>query len=655
MSVNVNQSEKLLSLETSVLKPKQQHSLARSDSAAADNHERQDFRSAFEKQRKERDLEIKRTVKKSIENRRESAEIQQDRVEARNAQSSRLEEKRSALRIEDEKRNEASEQFQKENSPAQREEFTASRSQREAQSEKENERVNTPSNQQIDKPVDAARREEKVEIPQSETVLRSEPLERTQTAEAAAIDDESGKLLPPNKSPEIAEKIQAGLSSESYSEYVALENTLENATTGRTLKGKALAGNVLEENVLQGNVLEQEQVTSDQAIARANDSKDPLGDRPLTQNLTPSSVQSAVTSNPEVLGNANPQTSVAIEENITSADQREIGLQKATAESGPLDVSSLDEHGESSGNEKTTMQSQQVNLPVDQDQAADVADNLKELKADEQLNPMKNYKINDQNIYAHSRISGDKNPANESKASILNEKTDPGHFVNLKSTQTTTGPQQDASLANLRQSYNPDIGRVLDAQINNLDKTNQPVVAEKAEVTEATTIAKSPIANSRWTHSIEQTQLFTKANNLQTAIPTKFNSEQWANAVADKVLWLSGQRIQSAEIRLDPPELGPMQVRVSVHQDQASIQFVSHHQSVREALDQNVFRLREMFGDEGIDLVDVNVSDRNSQQSMSDEGNSDFRGDGQDTSETDNELTQDAEVLELVNLVDHYV
>jgi flagellar hook-length control protein FliK len=52
-----------------------------------------------------------------------------------------------------------------------------------------------------------------------------------------------------------------------------------------------------------------------------------------------------------------------------------------------------------------------------------------------------------------------------------------------------------------------------------------------------------------------------------------------------------------------------MEVRIQIQNDQASIQFASHHAVVREALEAALPRLRDMLEATGVQLVDVNVSD----------------------------------------------
>jgi flagellar hook-length control protein FliK len=140
---------------------------------------------------------------------------------------------------------------------------------------------------------------------------------------------------------------------------------------------------------------------------------------------------------------------------------------------------------------------------------------------------------------------------------------------------------------------------------------------------------------------------------VQTGVQVPVGSPQWSQAVGDKVLWFAAQNVSSAEIRLDPPELGPMQVKVSVNQDQASITFTSPHPVVREALDQQLNRLREMFSEQGLNLLNVDVSDRSFAQQEREQGES---SKGQDNSGLDDEELSPVAVTQIMStrLVDHY-
>ena len=77
--------------------------------------------------------------------------------------------------------------------------------------------------------------------------------------------------------------------------------------------------------------------------------------------------------------------------------------------------------------------------------------------------------------------------------------------------------------------------------------------------------------------------------------------------MGEKVLWMTGQQLQVAELHLNPPELGPLQITLTMNNDQASAQFVSQHASVREAIEAAMPRLREMLAEGGITLGNTNV------------------------------------------------
>jgi flagellar hook-length control protein FliK len=93
-----------------------------------------------------------------------------------------------------------------------------------------------------------------------------------------------------------------------------------------------------------------------------------------------------------------------------------------------------------------------------------------------------------------------------------------------------------------------------------------------------------------------------------TTLQTPFRQPGWDQALSERVLWAASQKLQSAEIKLNPPSLGPIEVRVQMHQDQAQVSFTAQHAVVREALEASMPRLRDMLNASGFNLVDVNVS-----------------------------------------------
>ncbi len=104
------------------------------------------------------------------------------------------------------------------------------------------------------------------------------------------------------------------------------------------------------------------------------------------------------------------------------------------------------------------------------------------------------------------------------------------------------------------------------------------------------------------------------SNLLGMGVPQQVGDKGWANAIADRLMWMVQGDQQSARLKLNPPNLGPLEVRVSINQEQASVSFLANHAAVRDALEAALPRLREMFDQQSIQLVRADVSDPGAQQ-----------------------------------------
>ena len=105
-------------------------------------------------------------------------------------------------------------------------------------------------------------------------------------------------------------------------------------------------------------------------------------------------------------------------------------------------------------------------------------------------------------------------------------------------------------------------------------------------------------------------QLRTVSDTLKpysTTLTTPVDAKEWADEVSQKIVWFTGRNIQAAEMHLNPADLGPIDVKINVQNDVASVTFNVQNASVRELLESNVVRLREMMESNGVNLGEVNV------------------------------------------------
>jgi flagellar hook-length control protein FliK len=92
-------------------------------------------------------------------------------------------------------------------------------------------------------------------------------------------------------------------------------------------------------------------------------------------------------------------------------------------------------------------------------------------------------------------------------------------------------------------------------------------------------------------------------------------SDNWGRAMGERAIMMAQHGPRVAHIQLDPPELGAVQIRIHIQAgDQVSVSFTSPSAMVREALEQQMPRLREMFADQGLRLQDSSVADQSPQQ-----------------------------------------
>lgn len=92
------------------------------------------------------------------------------------------------------------------------------------------------------------------------------------------------------------------------------------------------------------------------------------------------------------------------------------------------------------------------------------------------------------------------------------------------------------------------------------------------------------------------------------------SSPEWGTEFGKRIHMLMKNNIQHAEIRMDPPELGRIQVRINMNQDQANVSFTALHANVKEAIESNMTRLRDMLDASGLQLGETDVNSEFQQQ-----------------------------------------
>ena len=147
-----------------------------------------------------------------------------------------------------------------------------------------------------------------------------------------------------------------------------------------------------------------------------------------------------------------------------------------------------------------------------------------------------------------------------------------------------------------------------------------------------------------------KTDTLTRAGALQLA----FGQAGWGERLGRQLLLQTAQGSSSAQIRLDPPELGSLTVRIQLVDQSAAVNFVSPHAMVRDALEQQSQRLQDMFREQGIDLLDVSVSDQREGNTDNERGDRERHSAGAQTAGTGTQSENSVTVRKSDSLIDYY-
>ncbi|RON11400.1 flagellar hook-length control protein FliK [Pseudomonas brassicacearum] len=192
-----------------------------------------------------------------------------------------------------------------------------------------------------------------------------------------------------------------------------------------------------------------------------------------------------------------------------------------------------------------------------------------------------------------------------------------GHVSASSQSPTKAAPDQTDSEPTAAQNFANGMASMLDVQTSK-DSTSQG--GEKSFsglIDDGLKDLKSATSDTRVDDFANRLAALTQAATPKTANalpvnqPIAMHQSGWTEEVVNRVMYLSSANLKAADIQLQPAELGRLDIRVNMVPDQQTqVTFMSAHVGVREALDSQMHRLRDMFAQQGMGQVDVNVSDQ---------------------------------------------
>ncbi|MFL4555321.1 flagellar hook-length control protein FliK [Yersinia kristensenii] len=172
-------------------------------------------------------------------------------------------------------------------------------------------------------------------------------------------------------------------------------------------------------------------------------------------------------------------------------------------------------------------------------------------------------------------------------------------------TKTTAAPDKLAPLS------------AKDVDSSTLNVKAVPLAAQVGTIAPAAAVDKTLANSATLTHSLPPVSSpilpTTATNSAHISAPVsgylsaQLGSQEWQQSLGQQVIMFSRNGQQNAELRLNPQELGALQISLKIEDKQAQLHFVSAHSQVRAAIEAAMPNLRTALAESGIQLGQSSV------------------------------------------------
>jgi flagellar hook-length control protein FliK len=136
---------------------------------------------------------------------------------------------------------------------------------------------------------------------------------------------------------------------------------------------------------------------------------------------------------------------------------------------------------------------------------------------------------------------------------------------------------------------------------------------------DADTPAPTTFASMLHNQALQEVRASALASSITAPTPTPdLNAGDFDEAIGARVGWLAEQKIGHAHIRINPENMGEIDVKLQLDGDRVHASFSSAHADVRHALESSLPRLREMLGEQGLQLSHADVGQQSTPQQQGD-------------------------------------
>lgn len=194
--------------------------------------------------------------------------------------------------------------------------------------------------------------------------------------------------------------------------------------------------------------------------------------------------------------------------------------------------------------------------------------------------------------------------------------------------------------------------------INTTNEMTSYLAANHLEVSVQHDLAKWHTSGLQEVQQLQAQTSHTQRVQLDAGVLQAINiiKNDAAQQLQQRVNLLMNLNMQEVEIRLDPPELGSMQIRVRTDAEQAHVNFMVQNQQAKEALEQSLPRLRELLAEQGLALGESQIQHGEQQGDQQDEQQTAQQQNSEQTAQSsESEQQGQIKTLKQEQGIDYYV
>ncbi len=231
---------------------------------------------------------------------------------------------------------------------------------------------------------------------------------------------------------------------------------------------------------------------------------------------------------------------------------------------------------------------------------------------------------------------GSASPINANQLAALNNEVEPGTQTVSTSaglSVSTAGSESNKSFAEHQKQQNQQFtGQTASAQA--AEQLTEPAEANLETVRTVTTMLETAVSIPVAAQKVEHAALLqspaaapvsamshsAQASSQVAALQTEKLETLTANLsllepnaatqLKDRLMYQLNNKIQSAEVKITPEDLGTVQIKVNLQQEQLSVQFVVQQSNAKELLEQQMPKLKDLLQQQGFQLTEGQVEQR---------------------------------------------